>query len=46
MPKEMRQDFVFELFGMFYKDFCVAVPREILAELPLLCQVGCTSRIW
>ena len=42
MPEEMRQDLIFKLLGMFYEDFCVAVPREILTELPLLYWKGST----
>lgn len=36
MPEEMREDLIFKLLGMFYEDLGVGVPREILAELPLL----------
>ena len=36
MPEEMRKHLVFKLLGMLDEDLVVAVPGEILTELPLL----------
>lgn len=46
VSEEMREDLVLKFLGMLDEDFGVAVPGEILAELPLLDRRDRTSRIW
>ena len=46
VPEEIGQDLVLEFFRLFYENFGVAVPREIVAVIFMLGRVKGTSRMW
>lgn len=46
VPEKKGQDLVLELFRLFYENFGVAVPSEIVAEIFMLGRAKGTSRMW